>query len=499
MESQYLIQQLYLAYFGRPADPGGLSYWTEQLQANGGNLDGILSAFGDGQEFIERYAGQDSQTLVNNLYQQLFGRDADAEGLAYYTGRLDSGDVSLAKIAATITQSARGDDMTVIENRVAVAEAFTREVQAGNVPYGAEQVDAVSKLVADVNAATDVTTYLNLTFNELLASLAEGSDAPGTGASPRLEVDDEGNASASGDLSGYDLSNVTGTLSLQGVTVLPTITAHLPAAVDVGIFSLVLEGTLDISDVVLSSRSGTVDVDIYEHADIAMTSAQYQQIEFGQVGQKGTQQHIRFTDSMSPDAIETHHYVETYRLSDAGQTITVGQDRSNGGEIFGGNGDDTMISINVDETWYFPAGGDDTLDFTNADGESMVAVGPNEGDDMVFGFNPSSTAADGDYVDSAGFLGVANVDEVAASIASITFISNGQTSKAGLVGSTNPGTPVDMRIVFDEGGTLTFVDFLAENYDFAALGADSGTLDAVTGDDLNTLFGEASLQFEHIA
>jgi len=507
MEPQYLIQQMYLAYYGRPADPEGLAYWKAQLEASNGSLDGILSAFGDSQEYTERYAGQGNAALINNLYQQLFGRDAEAEGVAYYTQLLESGVVSLAKIAATITQSARGGDATVIESRVAVAEAFTQGVEAGGLPYGAEQIDMVSELIAGVGETTDVAVYLATTVNGLLGALAETGDEPGTRELPVLAVDNAGNATASGDLSGYDLSNVTGSLTFNGNTMLPDSAAYLPAIVDTGVYVLILKGTVDISGVALSSSTGVVHVNIYEHADIAMTSAQYQQIEFGQVGVRGTQQHIRFTDSDAPEAVYAHHFVESYRLSDAGQTVIVGHDDVDGGEIFGGSGDDTFISLLVDETWYYPGEGDDTLDFSGATGRSMVAFAPGEGDDTLFGFHPEHAAGNGEGFDSVGFLGVANAEEAAASIASITFIANGRAEQGNLTGSTHPDTPVDMRIAFNEGGTATFVDFLPGDYDLSSLSAANGVLEAgesreiasLSGVDLTTLFGTTGVQFENIA
>jgi len=38
------IQKLYIAYFNRPADPGGLAYWTDQL-AKGVTMTQIANSF----------------------------------------------------------------------------------------------------------------------------------------------------------------------------------------------------------------------------------------------------------------------------------------------------------------------------------------------------------------------------------------------------------------------------------------------------------------------
>jgi len=39
-----LVQQAYLAFYGRPGDPAGLAYWSQQLDAAGGSLDAIIQA-----------------------------------------------------------------------------------------------------------------------------------------------------------------------------------------------------------------------------------------------------------------------------------------------------------------------------------------------------------------------------------------------------------------------------------------------------------------------
>ena len=40
------IQSLYVAYYGRPADPAGLEFWANLLDQAEGDLSGIINAFG---------------------------------------------------------------------------------------------------------------------------------------------------------------------------------------------------------------------------------------------------------------------------------------------------------------------------------------------------------------------------------------------------------------------------------------------------------------------
>ena len=122
------VQSLYVAYYGRPADPSGLQYWAERLEASDGNLGEIINAFGTSTEYTANLGSVDTAAQVNSLYQQLFGRDAEDEGLGFYTNMLNNGEKTLAEIALTIREAAQGTDRTTFEGRTTIANAFTREL-----------------------------------------------------------------------------------------------------------------------------------------------------------------------------------------------------------------------------------------------------------------------------------------------------------------------------------------------------------------------------------
>ncbi|CAO1661849.1 hypothetical protein NYA30BAC_01409 [Halomonas sp. NYA30] len=132
------VQSLYVAYYGRPADPSGLQYWAERLEANNGNLGEIINAFGTSAEYTANLGSVDTSAQVNALYQQLFGRDAEDEGLGFYTNMLNNGEKTLAEIALTIREAAQGTDRTTFEGRTTVANAFTQELNTQ------EDIDAYS-------------------------------------------------------------------------------------------------------------------------------------------------------------------------------------------------------------------------------------------------------------------------------------------------------------------------------------------------------------------
>lgn len=171
MEYANLIQQFYIAYYGRPADPDGLAYWVEQLEQNDGNLTAISDAFGTSAEYESRFGALSPEEQINNLYQQIFDRDADDAGLALYTGMLERGDSSLADLALDITNGALGVDITAIDKRVEVAKQFTQDVSERGLRYGGEEIDAAGQVVANVTADTNIDEYIDGTVEPLLASL----------------------------------------------------------------------------------------------------------------------------------------------------------------------------------------------------------------------------------------------------------------------------------------------------------------------------------------
>ncbi|CAM3443502.1 hypothetical protein [Halomonas lysinitropha] len=51
------IQQLFVAYYGRPGDPGGVAFWARQALAKDGDLAEIVQAFGSYEEYIQSLGG----------------------------------------------------------------------------------------------------------------------------------------------------------------------------------------------------------------------------------------------------------------------------------------------------------------------------------------------------------------------------------------------------------------------------------------------------------
>ena len=116
MASEDTIQNAYLAYYGRPADPAGLDYWAGVLDDAGGNLDAIIADFGYSDEYTQQFGHLDTDALITAIYQRLFGRDPDAAGLDFYRDQLANQGKHLGTIALDIFNGATGEDRDLLDD-----------------------------------------------------------------------------------------------------------------------------------------------------------------------------------------------------------------------------------------------------------------------------------------------------------------------------------------------------------------------------------------------
>jgi hypothetical protein len=143
-----VVQKMYIAFYGRPADPNGQAYWAGQVSAQGGSLAAIINAFGSSGESAALYAGASNSAKVTAIYQQLFNRAPDAAGLSFYSAALDSGTLTTASIALNVANGSTGNDATILANKLAVAQAFTDTLStdsAANLAYSSKTALAIAR------------------------------------------------------------------------------------------------------------------------------------------------------------------------------------------------------------------------------------------------------------------------------------------------------------------------------------------------------------------
>jgi hypothetical protein len=106
-DSRAPMVRLYWAYFLRRPDAGGLTYWLERYQA-GTSLSKIAQSFAQSSEFKNRYGNVANDAYVKLVYQNVFERQPDADGLAYWTGRLNAKSITRGGVIVAFSESSEG-------------------------------------------------------------------------------------------------------------------------------------------------------------------------------------------------------------------------------------------------------------------------------------------------------------------------------------------------------------------------------------------------------
>ena len=169
------VQEAYIAYYGRPADPGGLTHWVGQLDT-GITFDVMLQAFGTSDEAVTLFGNKTPEETIQTLFQQILGRTPDAGGLAFYVGKLKDGSMTGITIAQNVFDGATDDDATMVANKLAVAKAFneslnTTEKKAAYA--GAAAVVTLRDMLATVDETTDPTLFdVDISIQGLVSAAA---------------------------------------------------------------------------------------------------------------------------------------------------------------------------------------------------------------------------------------------------------------------------------------------------------------------------------------
>ena len=85
MASTEFLTQAYLAYFGRPADPGGMAVYASSSEYE------IERGFSASAESEALYGSTFGYDQVNLIYNTLFNHDADIDGMNWYVNEVLNG------------------------------------------------------------------------------------------------------------------------------------------------------------------------------------------------------------------------------------------------------------------------------------------------------------------------------------------------------------------------------------------------------------------------
>lgn len=237
---EYLVQQLYLGYFGRPADPAGLAYFTHAYRAAHAptTIGELFSAYGTNaavRDLVDAFAASeeskqlypvcqttcyDSQWIFA-LYQGLFSHDPDLPGYQFWADALNLHGVTRANVLLSVLAGAQGTDADLAARKVRIAMQFTRALDAAGqrAAYDGHLANAIARaLMQSVPGMADdtaVQSNIDATVARL-ADLAAGrfdEVAPGTRkilllASPERLADNGARLAALAGALGSDLNGL---------------------------------------------------------------------------------------------------------------------------------------------------------------------------------------------------------------------------------------------------------------------------------------------------
>lgn len=98
------IIRLYSAFFNRIPDYDGLIYWC-MVYRDGVSLVDIYEFFSQSPEFVTIYGTLDNASYVIQIYRNVLEREPDAEGLAFWTNMLDSGQLARGELMLGFSES----------------------------------------------------------------------------------------------------------------------------------------------------------------------------------------------------------------------------------------------------------------------------------------------------------------------------------------------------------------------------------------------------------
>lgn len=168
------VQEQYVAFYGRAGDPTGVQFWATRLDQRGGELGGIQAEFGNSEEFrelvipegattVEELDSEQRAELINNLYQNMFGRDVEGSaedpgtGLGFWVAQLENPAVSLIDISTRVADGAQNDDRVILDSRVSLSIRITEAFAEQSKTFSETHIAAVrSFLFNSIDDAGDI-------------------------------------------------------------------------------------------------------------------------------------------------------------------------------------------------------------------------------------------------------------------------------------------------------------------------------------------------------
>ena len=98
------VVRLYQANYGSIDHPADLLYWLD-LHNLGLTLKNISNSMAEAESFKRNYEGSSNRDFVISVYQNLFGRQPEPDGLEFWKNLLDSGKLTRGQLMDNLSES----------------------------------------------------------------------------------------------------------------------------------------------------------------------------------------------------------------------------------------------------------------------------------------------------------------------------------------------------------------------------------------------------------
>ena len=202
-----VVQQLYIAYFGRPADPAGLANFAAELDrlhapndiqaltasyAANASMRALVDSFGASAESRALYPG-DTVSFITAIYRNVLNRAPDAEGLNFWVNAVDRDGLSRANASLSIMAGALAnrtpqglEDAALINRRVSAGSTFTASLSTPALvsAYSGNNAAAIARDMLSAITQNSDAAAVNAAISATLPLLSQAASAPAAGELP---------------------------------------------------------------------------------------------------------------------------------------------------------------------------------------------------------------------------------------------------------------------------------------------------------------------------
>jgi len=153
------ITKLYTATFERIPDKAGLEFWIDSNLS----IDEIASSFFDQNETKMKYP-EDAPTseFVNSIYQNLFDRSSDEEGLDYWSNAIEQKKIARSKFILAVTNGAQGSDEEILNEKRDISKEYLARLE-----YDKNDAESVMEIYHEEGHNRALDLIINLDENEV--------------------------------------------------------------------------------------------------------------------------------------------------------------------------------------------------------------------------------------------------------------------------------------------------------------------------------------------